>query len=257
MTSHQLGTCCYKGAKHEGTATGQLLDWQGIEAYVKHPEDGSTEHAILLLTDIIGHRSINSQLIADQFAANGYFIVMPDLFFGDSVPLNKVGELDIPKWFAGGYNAKGTNHGPSTVDPIVELCLSTMRTEYKCQKIGAAGYCFGAKYVLRHLRSDGKAIDVGHAAHPSHVERDDLQDITGPFSIAAAETDPVFPPENRHETEDILKSIGVPYQINLYGGVTHGFAVRGDLKDRVQLYAKENAFLQAVQWFDEHLKNQK
>lgn len=85
------------------------------------------------LTDVIGHRSINSQLIADQLAANGYFVMMPDLFYGDAIPLNKVGEFDIPKWYAGGYHAQGIGHTPSTVEPIVESCISEMRTTYKCK----------------------------------------------------------------------------------------------------------------------------
>ncbi|KIW23500.1 uncharacterized protein PV07_11693 [Cladophialophora immunda] len=254
MTSHGPSTCCYRGFKHEGEATGQIEQWKDFEVYVKYPENKSTDKAILFLTDVIGHRSINSQLMVDQLAANGYFVVMPDLFYGDAIELNKIGELDIPKWFAGGYSAKGIGHGPSTVDPIVETCLSEMRAKYHCKKIGAMGYCFGAKYVVRYLRPDQAQIDVGYAAHPSLIEKDELQGIKGPFAIAAAENDHVFPPEKRHESEEILKSLGLPYQINLYGGVAHGFAVRGDLKDRTQLYAKEASFLQALQWFEEYLE---
>jgi hypothetical protein len=44
------------------------------------------------------------------------------------------------------------------------------------------------------------------------------------------------------------------YQINLYSGVSHGFAVSIDLNDRKQVFAKESAFNQALRWFDEHLK---
>jgi dienelactone hydrolase len=97
-------------------------------------------------------------------------------------------------------------------------------------------------------------VDVGYLAHPSHIEADELKAIQGPLSIAAAETDRVFPSEKRHESEEILKNLGLPYQINLYSGVSHGFAVRGDLSVKVAKYAKENAFLQAVQWFKEYLE---
>lgn len=200
----------------------------------------------------MGHQSINSQLIADQFAANGYFVVMPDLFYGDAIPMNKIGELDIPKWFSGGYNDKGIRHDATTVDPIVETCISAMRSNYNCrvcklchipfpntlasfceailltleaQKIGSIGYCFGAKYVARYLRPGqeaGHVIDVGFVAHPSLIERDELQGVTGPFAVAAAEHDEIFPPEKRKESEEILKSRNIPWQITLYGGVNHG-----------------------------------
>lgn len=107
-----------------------------------------------------------------------------------------------------------------------------------------------AQYVVRHYK-DG--ISVGYVAHPSFVEEDELEAITGPLAISAAETDSIFPAEKRHRSEEILKKTGQPYQINLFSGVEHGFAVRGDPSVKVERFAKEQAFLQAVTWFDEHL----
>ena len=128
--------------------------------------------------------------------------------------------------------------------------VTTQLTPIK--KIGAVGYCFGGKYVVRFLKAGH--IDVGYSAHPSFVDEDELKAIKGPFAISAAETDQIFPTEKRHRSEEILKETGQPYQINLYSGVEHGFAVRGDPDNRVVNYAKESAFLQAVAWFEEHLK---
>lgn len=122
------------------------------------------------------------------------------------------------------------------------------------QKIGAVGYCFGGKYVVRHLRPEAGKIDAGYTAHPSFVDTDELKEIKGPLAISAAETDSIFPTEKRHESEVILKETGQPYQINLYSGVEHGFAVRADLNNPVAKYAKESAFIQALQWFEEHLQ---
>ena len=70
------------------------------------------------------------------------------------------------------------------------------------------------------------------------------------MDVAAAETDSIFPTEKRHESEEILKETKQPFQINLYSGVEHGFAVRGDVSQKVQKFAKEAAFYQAVSWFD-------
>jgi hypothetical protein len=40
----------------------------------------------------------------------------------------------------------------------------------------------------------------------------------------------------------------------LYSGVSHGFAIRVDLKDPKQVFAKESAFYQGKFWFDQWLK---
>ena len=69
------------------------------------------------------------------------------------------------------------------------------------------------------------------------------------------ETDSIFPAEKRHESEEILKKTGQPYQINLYSGVEHGFAVRADLSKKETKFGKEQAFFQAVTWFDYWLKD--
>jgi dienelactone hydrolase len=97
-------------------------------------------------------------------------------------------------------------------------------------------------------------IDAAFVAHPSFVEEYELKAIKGPLAIAAAEVDQVFPKEKRHQSEDILKALSLPYQINLYSGVEHGFAVRCDITDPVARYAKESAFRQAIEWFGQHLK---
>jgi dienelactone hydrolase len=119
----------------------------------------------------------------------------------------------------------------------------------------------------------GKGIDVGFIAHPSYVpfppspttpttsltpshsfvEEAELSAISGPLSIAAAETDSIFPAEKRHKSEVILAETKQRYQINLYSGVVHGFAVRCDVSKKVEKFSKEQAFLQAVTWFNEHL----
>lgn len=101
--------------------------------------------------------------------------------------------------------------------------------------------------MARHYTT---GINVGFMAHPSLVEEDELASITGPLSIAAAETDPVFPADKRHKSEEVLQKTGKPYQINLYSGVVHGFSVRCDLSKKTEKFAKEQAFFQAVQWFD-------
>lgn len=85
------------------------------------------------------------------------------------------------------------------------------------------------------------------------MEEDELAALAGPLSIAAAEIDPIFPASLRHKSEGLLVKTGQPYQLTLFSGVEHGFGIRGDPDVRVQKFAREQAFAQAVTWFDEYL----
>lgn len=193
---------------------------------------------------MIGHKFVNAQLIADQFAANGYLVAMPDLFEGDPIPLDRPESFNIQEWLKG--------HGTERVDPIIKATIAELKKTYNVQKIGGVGYCFGGKYVARFM-AEGQGIDVGYTAHPSFMSAEELKGIKGPLSIAAAETDHIFPAEKRRESEDILKEMGATYQMTLFSGVEHGFAVRADIKQKHIKFAKEAAFEQAVTWFNEYL----
>ncbi|KAJ6095867.1 hypothetical protein N7486_006613 [Penicillium sp. IBT 16267x] len=231
MAADQLSHCCITGSLHEGEAKGELKDIHNTSTYIAYPPDKSTKNAILILSDVIGHRFINAQLIADEFAVKGYFVVMPDMFNGDSVPLNRPEGFDIMDWV--------TNHSPIQTEPIINT------------RIGGVGYCFGGKYVCRYLRAG--QLDVGYIAHPTMLEGKELRGIEGPLSIAAAVRDFVFGTAKRRESEEILGKLEVTHQINLFSEVEHGFAVRCDISKPRQKFAKEQAFNQAVAWFDHYL----
>ncbi|KAJ5671921.1 hypothetical protein N7507_001048 [Penicillium longicatenatum] len=243
MAPNQLSHCCITGSLHDGEAKGELKAIGNISTYIAYPPDKSTKNAILIITDVIGHRFINAQLLADEFAANGYFVVMPDMFNGDSVPLNRPEGFNIMDWVK--------NHSPIQTEPIIDMMLKEMRESLGCQRIGGVGYCFGGKYVCRYLRPG--QLDVGYIAHPTMLEAEELRGVEGPLSIAAAVRDFVFDTAKRHESEEILDKLEVPHQINLFSEVEHGFAVRCDLSKPRQKFAKEQAFNQAVAWFDHHL----
>lgn len=59
---------------------------------------------------------------------------MPDLFYGDPVPLNAdMATFSIPDWVQGKFGAKKIPHTPQTVDPIVAQSLQAIREKYMCK----------------------------------------------------------------------------------------------------------------------------
>ena len=103
---------------------------------------------------------------------------MPDLFNGNTVPMNAPADFDLTKWI------KTEMPKVPTVDPIIEATIKEMRGPLGVKRIGGVGYCFGGKYVCRFLK-EGR-LDAGYTAHPSFVDAEEVQGITGPLSIAAA-----------------------------------------------------------------------
>ena len=220
-----------------------------MDAYLAVPAAGKARNgkAVLYISDVNGVWQ-NSKLLADQYAANGYLCLIPDLFDGDKYALNLPLNNTVLDWVARGTNGKSP-HTLKEVEPKVVESIKYLQSEHGITKIGAVGYCFGAKYVVRNMKGPG-SIDAGFVAHPSFVEEQEVENMVGPFSIAAAETDSIFPEERRYKTEEILKKKGQIYNISLYSGVSHGFAARGDMSKPVERWAKEEAFFQAVRFFD-------
>ncbi|KAJ7666979.1 hypothetical protein DFH06DRAFT_1295087 [Mycena polygramma] len=63
------------------------------------------------------------------------------------------------------------------------------------------------------------------------------------------ETDHTFPAEFRRRAEDILVEKKAQYQVQLFSGVSHGFATQGDSEQPDNRYAKEESARGIVGWF--------
>ncbi|KAM0542639.1 hypothetical protein ACHAPJ_012718 [Fusarium lateritium] len=244
MTSNPPGPCCFTGFKHQGTPTGEFKSIGKVRAYFAYPRIQSPDKAVIILGDIFGI-FVNSQLLADDFASNGYLAVLPDLFDGDQVDIGdfESGKVDIASWVS--------RHGTEVIDPIIDSVVNYLRGTAGIKQIAGAGYCFGGKYVVRFLKEN--KLDTGYSGHPSFVSDEELAAIRKPFSISAAESDDIFTTVLRHKSEAILAKTGQTWQINLFSGVTHGFTIRSDLSVPHNKFSKEQAFLQALAWYNHTL----
>lgn len=102
---------------------------------------------------------------------------MPDLFNNDAIPLHRPDDFDMDSW--------RKKYTFEHIDPIVKTMIKELKEQMGVQKIGGAGYCFGAKYVTRFLTREG-GLMAGFVAHPSWVTAKEVEGIEGPLSIAAA-----------------------------------------------------------------------
>ncbi|KAI1807494.1 alpha/beta-hydrolase [Daldinia bambusicola] len=225
---------------HSGDPVGKEQLYEGINMYVT---GNASDVGVLYLTDVFGIQLLENRLLADSFGRAGYLTVAPDLFNGTPAAgdINGQPDFDATKFL--------DDHGPEVTDPIIETAIDFMRTTLGVKKVVATGYCFGGRYTFRFL-AEGKGVDVGFAAHPSMLEDAEISALKGPASIAAADGDDMTPAERRSQIEALLLGTGFPYSLALYGGTKHGFGVRANVSDPKQKFGKEEAFFQAIRWFN-------
>ncbi|PCH44440.1 alpha/beta-hydrolase [Wolfiporia cocos MD-104 SS10] len=243
---------CVIGVRHEGTPEGTFQDISGVQCYVATPSGTSKEgRVILYLTDIFGPTFVNHQLLADDFARNGYRVVIPDILNGDPVPTDaplSTGEFDLTSWLS--------RHGQETVWPVIAKILS----HYKysgIRKVAAVGFCFGARTAIDLAFQNMVSVCV--ASQPSLWKvPDDLQrylaEAKAPLLINCAETDNMFPKEAQEKADEILGGgkYTPGYERTYWEGCTHGFAVRGDISDPRVKAGKEGVFKASVEFLNKY-----
>lgn len=240
--------CCTLPSIHPHTSLGTILSIAGTSTYLTIPPNTTAPHprALIYLTEGYGPLLPNSQLLADHLAVLLQCpIITPDQFRKEPFPMVKP-----PGWDEEAAMTRLINdHHPGTVDPMLETVLEWIQRPADhaegglggVQRVGAIGYCFGGRYVMR-LLAEGK-IEAGVVNHPSFYTLDEVSalgrpsrdkseggeadgekaKVWKPLAIFAAETDDILPEEKRRATEDRLKEGGVTWMCTTYAGTLHGF----------------------------------
>ncbi len=104
----------------------------------------------------------------------------------------------------------------------LEVLLREPRAD--ASKVAAVGYCFGGTVVLELARggADIKAV-VGFHPGLGTQRPEDARNITGKVLVCVGSEDPFIPIEQRLAFEGEMRSAGVDWRMNLYGGVEHSF----------------------------------
>lgn len=215
-----------------GEDSGEVLQIASLNSYVSGNTDSKI--AVVLISDVFGYGAPKLRKLADKVASAGYYVVVPDFFHGD--PLTP--DSNIQDWLK--------NHAP---EPAVELAKPVIQAlkEKGISKVGAAGFCWGAKVVVE-LAKDAD-IQVAALLHPSFVTLDDIKGVKVPIGILGAEIDQRSPPELIKEFEAALEAKEVNCFVKIYPGVAHGWTVRYKDEDEAAVKSAEEAHQDLVNWF--------
>ena len=90
-------------------------------------------------------------------------------------------------------------------------------------------------------------------AHPSLLEKAEIDATKVPIQIIAPENDFAFTEELKKYALAKLPELNIPWEYVYFPGVSHGFAARGYPNDPTQKAALEKAKRDAVGFFNEYL----
>lgn len=155
-------SCCPTGSwpqlQSSYKAQGTVTSLDGIEIYsVGTPNP----KCIIWNYDIFGFDSGRSRQMCDLFAAEGYFVIMPDYFRGDWMDPTAP-TFTYPKMVE---FVKRTTTWSGVLESDCKKVLSYAK-QHGAERFGAVGTCWGSYPVVKMAAWD--EVKCGVSIHPSH-----------------------------------------------------------------------------------------
>lgn len=198
-----------------------------FSAYLALPENPAPSAGLLLLQYICGVNQVMRRW-ADEFARQGYVVMVPDMYWRQEEGVQLIQDPARP---GPGEMAKAMalnddfNDELATLD--MQLALQALRAHPRCDgRAGTLGYCLGGRLAyLAAARTDADC-SVGYYAVNLENYLDEAPNIRRPLLLHMAGEDVLVPEGVRTQICSQLAS-NDNVQIQVYPKVNHAFALPG------------------------------
>lgn len=183
-----------------------------VRAYVAMPEGEGPFPTVIMIHEFYGLReSIVSK--ADLLAKEGYVVIAPDTFRGQSTGL-------IPRAI---YLVSMTDQENVYADLNSVYAWLESQPSVDAGRIGIMGFCYGGRVSLLYsLRNPSLAATVVFYGS-SETNPEVLKNLPGPVLGIFGGADQSIPLEEVEALESGLQQAGIPHQISIYDGQPHAF----------------------------------
>ncbi|PON59779.1 Dienelactone hydrolase [Trema orientale] len=233
--------CANPPTLNPNSGAGSVEQLGGLKTYISGSPN--SKFAILLISDVHGYQAPNLRRIADKIAAAGFFVAVPDFFYGDHFVYDNVNR-PLQVWLRDHGTDKGFEDAKSVVEALKSKGFSAL---------GAAGFCWGAKVVTELSKS--KSIEAAVLLHPSFVTVDDIKEVNVPMAILGAEIDDYGPPALLKQFKEILAAKPeVDSYVEIFPNVVHGWTVKYKDDDEATANSAKEAHNKMLDWFSKYVK---
>lgn len=209
-----------------------------MHSFITYPEQGGPFPVVLFYMDSLGIRE-ELRDMARRFAAAGYYVVLPDLYYRRTQPPMKArdgGGLDSSV-----HDDQQLNIKRIMRDTAAMLAHVDAQPQANAERVGAVGYCMSGAFVLAAAGHFPSRIRCAASIYGVDLltQGDDsphlLADrVRGELYFACAEIDDYAPAAVIDRLDAHLAESGSNYRLEWYPGARHGFAFveRKDAYDR-------------------------
>jgi carboxymethylenebutenolidase len=225
-----------------------------IEAYVTRPGEADSAAGVVVIHHMPGYDSSTKE-IARKFAAHGYLVAMPNLYYRDAPGAS-------PDDAAATARAKGGVPDDRLVGDVAGAA-EFLRGQPGCNgKIGVIGYCSGGRQSFLSACSlefqaavdcyGGAVVHVPEGAPSSMKPLIGMaKDLSCPL-LGLFGADDGFPtPAETAELSGVLDSLGKPHEFHTFAGAGHAFFSNDRTAYRVE--AANEGWEMIWEFFGQHL----
>ena len=214
-----------------------------VDGFLYSNDTGIPQPGIIFYTDIRGIRQANRDM-ASRLAAEGYMVLMPNVFFRTARPpvmdpnadgndfRRRFGELTAPLT-------------PAVLDGDAKAYVGflTKQVQVIDAPMGVVGYCFTGAFALRTAAALPDTIAAAASFHGGGLYTDQpssphlvLPDVKARLYFGHANEDGSMPADSISKFESSLRAWGGEFQSEVYEHARHGWTVPDS-----QAYARAEA----------------
>jgi carboxymethylenebutenolidase len=216
-----------------------------VRAWVVYPERSTKAPVVIVVHEIYG-LSTWVRGVADQFAAEGFIAIAPDLLTMKNLP-------DVPdSVLAPLATAAIRTLDPAQIqrqlDAVAQYGMSLPAAQ---RKYGIVGFCWGGGISFAHAvhSPDLGASVVYYGVSPKTSDLESVRaPVLGLYGGNDARVDATIPP-----ADSALRALGRVYVPTIYPGAGHGFLRQQTGMDGANMNAARSAWPATIAWFHKYL----